>query len=238
MKNIPSLNNLIIAHRGIHNNIDIPENSLKAIKEALKENIPIEIDVQLTKDNQLIVFHDDDLKRMTNTNELVYNKTLAEIKKLKLLNTNENIPTLDEILKITNNQVLLFIEIKHTKKIELVCKTLVNNLNSYGNNYVIKSFDPKIIHWFKKNKPNITRGLIMMKHKKNIKNIILNNDLILHYCKPDFISISTKLYKTKRFQKISTKIPTILWTIKGYSEIINLQNKSLSFVCNNLPFKK
>ena len=100
MKNILLAKNLIIAHRGIHNNLDTPENSLKAIKEAIKSNTPIEIDVQLTKDNQIIVFHDNDLKRMTNTEGLVTNKTLADLKKLKLVNTNESIPTLEEVLKV------------------------------------------------------------------------------------------------------------------------------------------
>lgn len=237
MKSIPSLKNLIIAHRGIHNNIDIPENSIKAIKESLKVNIPIEIDIQLTKDNQLVVFHDENLKRMTNNDEFVCNKTLDEIKQLNLLDTEETIPTLKEVLNVINNQVLLFIEIKHTKNIKLICETLVNELNNYGN-YVLKSFDPRIIRWFKKHKPNITRGLLMMNHKKNIRNIIFNNSIILNYCKPDFISISTNLYKRKKYQKVSTKIPTIIWTIKDYSEINNFQNNSLSFICNNLPIKK
>ena len=57
--------NLIFAHRGVHNNIDIPENSLLSFKKALKNNLNIEIDVQLTKDNVLIVFHDNNFKRMT-----------------------------------------------------------------------------------------------------------------------------------------------------------------------------
>ena len=59
----------IIAHRGIHNNLDIPENSIKSFKEAIKQKLPIEFDVQLTKDNKIIIFHDYNLKRMTNLDE-------------------------------------------------------------------------------------------------------------------------------------------------------------------------
>ena len=54
-----------IAHRGAFNNIDIPENSLLAFKKAIDMKWDIELDVQLTKDNVLVVFHDEDLKRMT-----------------------------------------------------------------------------------------------------------------------------------------------------------------------------
>ena len=63
--------NLLIAHRGIHDNIDIPENTLQAFKKAVKNNISIELDVQLTKDNVLVIFHDDNLKRMTGINKTI-----------------------------------------------------------------------------------------------------------------------------------------------------------------------
>lgn len=175
---------------------------------------------------------------MTNTEGLVTNKTLTDLKKLKLLNTNESIPTLEEVLKVINNQVILFIEIKHTKDVKLMCETLAKYLNDYQNNCVIKSFDPRIINWFKKNKPDIPRGLIMMKHHKKLKNLLYNSDFIFKYCNPDFISISKGLYKTKKFQKISNNIPTLVWTIKNYSEINDFQNNVLGFVCNNLPLKK
>jgi len=56
------LDNLLFAHRGVHNNVDIPENSIKAFKYAIENNLNIELDVQLTKDNTLVVFHDENLK--------------------------------------------------------------------------------------------------------------------------------------------------------------------------------
>ena len=73
------MKNKIIAHRGIFNNIDIPENSMKAFEKALKLNYPIELDVQLTKDNELVVFHDYSLKRMCGINRLVENCTYKEL---------------------------------------------------------------------------------------------------------------------------------------------------------------
>ena len=57
-----------IAHRGMFDNIKIPENSLSSFKKALKYNYSIELDIQLTKDNILVVFHDSNLKRMTGIN--------------------------------------------------------------------------------------------------------------------------------------------------------------------------
>ena len=64
-----------IAHRGMFDNKKIPENSIKAFKKALKYNYSIELDVQLTKDNILVVFHDENLKRMTNIDKLLKDTT-------------------------------------------------------------------------------------------------------------------------------------------------------------------
>ena len=60
MNNLNLLLNLPIAHRGLHNDL-IPENTIHAIDSAFKNNFNCEIDVRLTKDNKVIVFHDDSL---------------------------------------------------------------------------------------------------------------------------------------------------------------------------------
>ena len=73
------INSKIIAHRGIFDNIKIPENSIKAFQKAIDKNIPIELDVQLTKDNVLVVFHDYTLDRMTSQKGILQKKTYEEI---------------------------------------------------------------------------------------------------------------------------------------------------------------
>ena len=79
-----------IAHRGLHGN-GVPENSAAAYIKAIEAGYPIEMDVQLTKDLQVVCFHDDDLKRMTGVDSLIYDKTYAELKELRLAGTDERI---------------------------------------------------------------------------------------------------------------------------------------------------
>ena len=55
---------ILLLHRGIYNNLNIPENSMKSFKRAINSNVSIELDIHLTKDNKLVVFHDDNLIRM------------------------------------------------------------------------------------------------------------------------------------------------------------------------------
>lgn len=225
----------IIAHRGIFNNKEIPENSLKSFKEALDQNIPIEIDIQATKDNILVVFHDHSLNRMTGTKKLLQNCTYNELQNLNLLNTKEKIPTLKEVLQLINNQVLLDIEIKNTKYIKKICNLLMNELTNY-HNYTLKSFNPNIVHYLKKNYQNIKVGYLLGDKNVYLKSIyypLLSNPLTLYYCHPDFLAISKKLWSKKKYHKLQKKYPIYLWTIKKKEELID---PSLAYICENLPF--
>ena len=226
------LNNALIAHRGIFNNKDIPENSILAFKKAIDKNYSIELDVRLTKDNKLIVFHDDNLKRMTNCSKDVCELTYNEIKKLKLLNTDKTIPTLKEVLKLVNGKVLIDIEIKADKNINKICNLLLNELKNYNYHFIIKSFNLKAIRWFYKHNPNITRGLLI---SKSYYNTILGK-IILNICKPNFLAISKKYidkYKLKKFYK---KYDILIWTIKNKEERNKYKDITNNYICNNLPY--
>ena len=215
-----------IAHRGMFDNIKIPENSIASFKKALKYNYSIELDVQLTKDNVLVVFHDNNLKRMTGLDKLITDTNYEELKKLKLLNTKESIPTLDEVLNLINNKVLLDIEVKDTKKIKEITNILKDKLKNY-NNYVLKSFNPRIVRNLKKNINTEVGYLIDSKHK------FLYSNLIIKYSKADFLSISKKLLKSKKFQKLKNKYQLLIWTIKDKDEI---KDENIIYICNSLPY--
>lgn len=215
-----------IAHRGMFDNIKVPENSISAFKKALKYNYSIELDVQLTKDNILVVFHDSNLKRMTGIDKLITDTNYNELKKLKLLNTKECIPTLEEVLKLVNNKVLLDIEVKNTKKIKEITNILKKQLRDY-NNYVLKSFNPKIVRYLKKNINTEVGYLIDSKHK------LLYSNLVIKYSKADFLSISKKLLENRKFQKLKNKYQLLIWTIKDKNEI---KDENIIYICNELPY--
>ena len=92
---------IFIAHRGIYNNLNIPENSMKSFKRAINSNVSIELDIHLTKDNKLVVFHDDNLIRMTGTYKKIRKCMYDELKQFNLLSTEEKIPLLSDVLKST-----------------------------------------------------------------------------------------------------------------------------------------
>lgn len=98
-------------------NNGIIENSLEAFKLAIQKKYIIELDVHITKDNQIVVFHDESLHRITGLNKNISECTYDEIKDLKLRNTNSYIPKLEEVLMLVDGQVLLLIEIKNNKEV-------------------------------------------------------------------------------------------------------------------------
>ena len=102
------LKNSVIAHRGIYDNKKIVENTIPAFKKAITKGYAIELDLHLSKDNKVIVFHDDTLDRLTDRKGRVENLLLDEIKDIKLLN-GSNIPTFDEVLVLVSCKVPLLI---------------------------------------------------------------------------------------------------------------------------------
>ena len=116
---------LIIAHRG--ESFNAPENTMAAINLAWERDAEaVEIDVQLSKDNELVVIHDMDTKRLTGIDKKVKDQTLAELKKLDVGSwkditfKDERIPTLDEVLATVPTGKKLIVEIKSGPEMVLV----------------------------------------------------------------------------------------------------------------------
>ena len=222
------LTDTFVAHRGLFNNVDIPENSLPAFANARENNFGIELDVQMSSDGVLVVFHDDSLKRMTGADGLVCEKTFEELRQLRLLDTNCQIPTFEEFLQAAGG-VNLVVEIKTHKNIGELEQKVVDALANYQGNYCIESFNPYIVRWFKVHAPHIIRGQLAT-DLKNTKMAKWKVWLLKHLklCKwngSQFIAYDaeyiTKVKEVKRFGK---KIPIVCWTIKSQEQYDNLKD--------------
>lgn len=222
-----------IAHRGLFNNKDIPENSLSAFSSAIKAGYGIELDVQLTTDNHLVVFHDSNLDRMCGINKTLYECSLEELTPYKLLNTNEGIPLLKDVLTLVNGKVPLIIEIKSDGRYIDTSIEVAKLLSNYSGIYCIESFHPFVITWFKKNYPEILRGQLSTNYKKDnidrsfIERFLLTNLLFNFLSKPDFIAynhIYSNQFSYMLCKKLY-KVRSAAWTIKSQEEL-NVSRKS------------
>lgn len=219
-----NLKGLTIAHRGIHDKT-IPENSLLAFQKCLEKNIPIELDVHLLKDGNIVVFHDFNTKRMTGVNKFIESMTLEEVKQLKLLKTSQKIPLLSEVLNLINSKVPLIIETKNYKVGPLE-KALLNLLDSYSN-FCIQSFSIKTVLWFRIHRPKYIVGLLISSKKKNKYNLWIP----IH-----FISHSLLGIKNSGILKLRKKgIPIIVWNIQNEFDLVKAKEYGDSFIMNIKP---
>lgn len=228
-----------IAHRGLHTK-DIPENSLSAFENALKNNYAIELDVQFTKDKEVVVFHDENLKRMTNDTRNIEDVNYDELKNLRLGNTNEIIPTLEEVLELVDSKVAILIEIKDCKDyIELSEKTY-EILKGYEGNYAIQSFNPFILEWYKNNASEVIRGQLSgtftegSESLNSFEKFVLKNMLLNFKSKPNYIGYELEGIPKSKLESLRKKgVPIIVWTVKNkedmekaykYSDNITFEN--------------
>lgn len=147
------------AHRGLHSRDgEVPENSMAAFDAAIASGYGIELDVHVTADGQVVVFHDDDLARMCGAENEVRCCTYAELSQYRLLGTDERIPLLSEVLRRVDGRSPLLIELKNVKSRTLLCEKVAGLLDGYRGACCVQSFNPLMVGWFKKNRPQTVRG--------------------------------------------------------------------------------
>ena len=211
------------AHRGLWNSQN-PENSLSAFACAIKHGCGIELDVQLSADGEVMVFHDANLKRMCGIDKRIRELTCAELKSIRLGNSSQTIPTLDEVLSLVRGRVTLLIEIKSFGMDEALCKKIAQKLDSYSGAFAVQSFSPLIIRWFTQYRPSYARGLIVSRlTKKNQPKMSRSICIALSYLffnlitRPDFISVNFEHRKNLSFL-LCTKIfgaSGFVWTVRS-----------------------
>lgn len=229
-----------IAHRGFHNTSDAPENSLKAFEYALEHGFAIEFDVHLSKENIPVVFHDEKLERMTGSGGKISNYTLTSLKELKLNGTNEQIPTLSEVLDFVDGRVPLIIEIKNSSHDGLIEAQVMKLLIHYKGEYTIQSFNPLTLKWLREHYPDLVLGLLVTNDLKNsklsfVKKIILRYMVFLPSVRPDYIGLDYNSFTLLQYFLIKklTLAKIIFWTIDSES----LYKESLD-LCDNIIFEK
>ena len=236
-KNIDFLISNLIAHRGYHNiNNNIPENSIKAFEEAIKNNFIIELDVHILRDGKIVVFHDDNLNRMTGINKNIKDMEYRQIEKLKLQGTDQKIPLLEEVLELVNGKVPIIIELKYDVKSGLLEKKLIEILKKYKGKYAIKSFNPFSVNYIRKHFPEAIRGQLSSDFKGSnipkIKKIFLSKMLFNFITKPDFISYDIKALPNKRITKLRKNKLILGWTARDVKDL----EKAKKY-CDNIIFE-
>ena len=219
--NLDWLLNTPIAHRGLHDDI-IPENSIPAFERAIEGGFNIEIDVHLSADGQLVVFHDADLKRMCGVEKAVKDCTIEELKTYRLKDTEYTIPTLDEFMKLVNGKVGILCEVKGINPFDTtIAKATIEAFKTYDGNVALQSFNAGAVICFRKDGSRPFGQLITWGWGDAEKCAKMNWMGKLHICKiskPQFIAYDVRTCKDaeKYINKQKKKgKPIIIWTVNS-----------------------
>ena len=215
---------LRIGHRGAR--AYEPENTLRSFKKALEIGVDaVELDVRKTKDNQLVVIHDPDVKRTTDGEGLVSELTLEEIKGLSA-EKGEKIPTLKEALDFLDKKVKIIIELKETGYEEKVLAAVSEN--GLQKNVVIVSFKDESLQKVKDLESQVETGLIYVKHKNPVKAAL---GLKASYLLPLY-----RFTHTANVQKAHKNgLKVIVWTINNPGEVAEYQKKGVDGIASDKP---
>ena len=208
-----------IAHRGLHDE-STPENSMAAFQAAVDADFPIEIDVQITKDKVPVVFHDDNLERLTGVKKRVTRVKFTDLMKLCIEGTDLHIPTFREFLEFIAGRVPILVELKKNKGSRGIERVVVEMLHKYAGEFAIQSFHPIAIRKVRKLDPALYCGLLSSKLEEMklmfLKKAAVKNARLFFMAKPDFVSFEINSFpneRVKRFRE-ELKLPIIGWTIK------------------------
>jgi len=217
------------AHRGLHSKErNIPENSLAAFKAAVDDGYGIELDVRLDADEKLFIMHDDNSRRMTGVDLLISKSHYDEIKALRLGGTDEKVPTFAEVLELVDGKIPLIVELKAIPgRINVLGERVFELLDNYKGDFVVESFDPRMVRWVRRHRPHIARGqLISYFRRHGDKKIAPAIDFMTHNLlfnigtRPDFVA----MYYPDR-NSISLKLCRLLgaveidWTITSQEQL-------------------
>ena len=228
------------AHRGLHKS-GVPENSLAAFDAACEAGYGIELDVQLSRDGVVMVFHDYSLLRMTGCDKKLSELDASELSELRLDGSDQAIPTLKEVLDLVDGRAPLLIELKGEEADASLCPRVEKLLRDYKGAYCFESFNPLLVGNMKKQFPDVFCGLLYTnvcreKEKYSLLNIALTVMALNVIARPDFIA-----YNQEDRDSIPVRItaglygaPRAVWTVRTREELDTAHKNSEMAIFENI----
>jgi len=197
----------IIAHRGFSDKY--PENTLLSFKKAIELGVDgIETDIRLSSDDKAVIFHDDNIKRITGVDKTVESLSLYELKKLNA-GCGEKIPSLDELIELTEARVILILEIKYnTSTYKKLCEIIEKKIQNKIDWIEVSCFEDKVLEYM--------HGLnTQVKLHKLIEeaSVLVDKDFTKKYNYISYFDIDVKLRKLVLDLSVFEKHKVFFWTV-------------------------
>jgi glycerophosphoryl diester phosphodiesterase len=226
-----------VAHRGLHDAAHgVVENSLPAFWAAARAGYPAELDVRLLADGEIVVFHDQDLDRLTGSSGPISALTSRDLGRV-LLSGDTPIPLLRDVLDLIAGATPLLIEVKNEGEVGELEERVVALLASYRGPCAVQSFHPGTVQYWRKHAADTPRGLLAGDFRDEkigeAMRARLRNMESIDECEPDFIGYDIRLLPNEPVTGARTRgIPVIGWTARTLEEARNALDH-----CDNVIFE-
>ncbi|MBR4068154.1 MAG: glycerophosphodiester phosphodiesterase [Clostridia bacterium] len=209
------------AHRGLHDgNREVPENSLRAFQLAVENGYGMELDVQLTADGQLVVFHDKTLKRVCGADVVLHTLTYDQLSMYPLPD-GSCIPLFSQVLELVDGRAPIIVEVKYHGDVTANAEAAHRILRGYRGAYCVESFHPLAMYYFRKHAPEIARGQLADggRYSKGESSLLVHLAMkhLLVNCisRPHFVAYSVPEDKTPAMWLMKNLFKPLLaaWTI-------------------------
>ena len=228
----------IIAHRGLHGRQDTaPENSMEAFRRAVDAGYGIELDVQFSRDRQIVVFHDDTLLRVCGVCGRVNDYTLEELQRFRLHTSEQRIPLFAEVLSLVDGRVPLVVELKApgNRYDPELCEQVSALLDHYAGEFCVESFHPRYVYWFRKNRPLYRRGQLctdfFLTNARGFRwQFFLIESMVLNLLtRPDFIAFDIRFRHHPAFRFWKHFCTPVGWTLRPDSKHMDALDKDFKY---------
>lgn len=206
------------AHRGLHG-AAAPENSRAAFEAAIEARHGIELDVQASGDGQAMVFHDQELGRLAEDQGYVRGRSAAELKRIRLRDSDETIPTLPQILALIAGRAPLLIEVKAPgREVGALALAVADALDDYAGPVAVMSFNPEVGHWFARHAPQRLRGLVVTERGRKWRGGLVRR-LAVWRSKADFLAYDIRDLPS-RFAEAQQRrgLRVLTWTVRSLKD--------------------
>ncbi len=207
------------AHRGLHGGARV-ENSGGAIAAAVDQGCGVELDVQLSRDGEAMVFHDYELDRLTAGQGPVAARTAAELQSVPLNLCNEAMPRLREALSIIGGRAPLLVEVKSPdRRVGRLCAAVAEALAGYEGPMGVMSFNPEVGAWFARNAPDVLRGLVVTENGKRGLRGSIERPLALRRAQADFLAYDVRDLPSRFAGAARGRgLPVYTWTVRSEAD--------------------
>ncbi len=232
----------VFAHRGLHDGRKVaPENSLAAFARAADEGWGIELDIQLSRDRQVVVFHDASLNRMCGICGRVRDYTYEELRALRLGESEERIPLFSDVLRLVDGRVPLIVELKGTGGFDpVLAEKAADLLDHYSGEYAVESFHPRYVYWFRRHRPLVRRGqlctdfFLTNARGQRWQFFLLESQLTNFITRPDFIAFDIRFPHHPWFRFWRHFCTPVGWTLRDPAKIPELSGDFQYFIAERV----